>query len=78
MRTATNDSTNCTSHYYGTKATQEISQHSQLHNAQKDVDIERVAANKSKYFNPDHFNISYFRNSKPFSLFGFTFMQLIL
>ena len=51
--TATNDSTNCTSctmeprlHY-----AQEISQRSQLRNAHRDVNVGKVAANKSKYFN---------------------------
>ena len=50
---------------------QEISWHSQLHHAHKDVDVGRMAANKSKYYNPNHFNISYFRNPKPFSHFWF-------
>ena len=56
---------------------QKISQRSQLHNAHRDVDVGRVVANKTKYCNPKHFDISYFRNPKPFLLFGFTFMQWI-
>ena len=44
----------------------------------KDVNVGRVAAKKNKYYNSNHSNISYFRNPKPFSLFGFTFMQLII
>ena len=75
----TNDSTNCTSCIMEPKLhnAQVISRRSQLHNVHKDVDVERVASNKSKYCDPNHFNISYFRNPKAFSLFGFTFMQLI-
>jgi hypothetical protein len=54
---------------------QKISRRSQLRNAHKDVDVGRVAANKNDYnCNPNHFHISYFRNPKPFWLFGFTFM----
>ena len=56
---------------------QEISRCSQLHNAYRDVNVGREAANKREYYNPNHFNISYFRNPRPYSLFGFAFMQLI-
>ena len=53
--------------YYGTKATQctKISQRSQLHNAHRDLDVGRVATNKSIFCNPNHFDISYFRNHEP-------------
>ena len=56
---------------------QEILQRSQQSNGHKNVDVGRVVANKSEYCNPNHFNISYFNNLFSFSLFGFTFMQLI-
>ena len=56
---------------------QEVSRRSQLRNAHRDVDVGRGAANKSEYYNPTHFNISYFRKPKFFSIFDFTFMQLI-
>ena len=45
---------------------QEISRRSQLHNAHIGVDVGRVAANKNEYCNPNHLNISYFENPKPF------------
>jgi hypothetical protein len=48
-----------------------ISRRSQLHNAHIDVNVGRVAVNKSKSCN--HFDISLFRYLKSFSLFGFTF-----
>jgi hypothetical protein len=54
-----------------------ISRHSQLCNAHTNVDVGRVAMNENEYRNPNHFNISYLRNPKPFVIFGFTFMQLI-
>jgi hypothetical protein len=57
---------------------QEISRHSQLHNAHKNVDVGRVVVNKSEYCIPNHFDISYFRNPNSFSLFGFAIMQLII
>jgi hypothetical protein len=56
---------------------QKISSHSQPHMHTKNVNVGRMAANKSKYYNPNHFIISYFRNPKPFSLSGFTLEQLI-
>ena len=45
---------------------EEISPRSHLCNTHKDVNVGRVAANKSEYYNPNHSNISYFRNPKPF------------
>jgi hypothetical protein len=77
--TATKDSTNCTSHTMKPRLrnAQEISLRSQLRNAHNDVDVGRVVANKSEYCNPNHFHIPYLRNPKSFSLFGFTFMQLL-
>ena len=54
----------------------EISRHSQLHNAHIGVDVGRMVVNQNEYCNPNHFDISYFKNPKSFSLFGFTFMQL--
>jgi hypothetical protein len=50
--------------YYGTKTTQCTRSLTtfQLRNAHRDVDVGRVAANKSEYYNPTHFNISYIRN----------------
>ena len=77
--TTTNNSTNCTSRTIELRLqnAQEISRHSQLRNAHRGVDVGRVAVNKSEYCNLNHFNISYFKNPKPSSLFGFTFVQLI-
>jgi hypothetical protein len=74
--TATNDFTNCTSQTMEPRLhnAQEISRRSQLHNAHRDVNVRRVAVNKSKYFECNHFDISYFRNPIHFSLFGFTFL----
>ena len=76
---ATNNSTNYTSRTMEPRPhnAQKILRRSKLRNAHRDVNVGRVATNKSKYCNPNHFNISYFRNPKPFSLVGFTFMQLI-
>ena len=77
--TTTNNPTNGTSRTMEPRLhdAQEISRRSQLHNPHRDVDVGRVAANKNKYCNPNHLNISSFKNHKPFILFGFTFMQLI-
>ena len=68
---ATNDSTNCTSRTMKPRLhnAQEISRQSQLHNAHIDVNVEKVAANKSKYCHPNYYDISYLRNPKPFSFF---------
>ena len=57
--TATKNFTNCTSCTMEPRLhnAQEISQHSQLHNAHIDVNVVRVATNKSEYCNPNHFNI---------------------
>ena len=64
MHTTKNDSTNCTSRTIGSRLhdAQESSQCFQLHNAHKDVDVGKEAANKIDYCNPNHFDISYFRN----------------
>jgi hypothetical protein len=55
----TNDITNCTSCTMEPRLhnAQEISRHSQLHNAHKNVDVGRVVVNKSEYCNPNHFDI---------------------
>ena len=68
--TVTNNSTNYTSRTMEPRLHngQEISRHFQLHNAHRDVDVGRVVANKSEFRNPNHFDISYLRNLKPFSL----------
>ena len=42
---------------------QEISQPSQLDNAH--INVGRVAANKSEYCNPKHFNVSYLETLYP-------------
>ena len=78
--TATNESTNYTSHTMEPKLhnAQGISRGSQLHNAHRDVDVGRVAANKSDNCNPNHFNNSYFRNPKPYSFFGFTLYVIVI
>ena len=76
---ATKDSTNFTSRTIEPRLykAQETSRRSQLHNAHKDVNVERVAVNKCEYSNPTYVDISYFRNPKHFSLFYFIFMQVI-
>ena len=48
---------------------QEISQRSQLRNAYRDVDVGRMIANKNEHSSLNHFDISYFRNLKPFHFF---------
>ena len=65
---ATNDSTNYTSRTMEPRPhnAQKILRRSKLRNAHRDVNVGRVATKKSKYCNPNHFNISYFRNPKPF------------
>jgi len=77
--TATKNSTNYTSYTMEPRLhnAQKISQHSQLHNAYRNVNVGRLATNKNKYYNPNHFDISYFRNPILFSLLGYTFLQLI-
>jgi hypothetical protein len=69
---ATNDYTNYTSRTMEPRLhnAQEVSRHSQLRNVHKNVDVGRVTTNKSEYYKPNHFNISY-------SLFRFMCMQLI-
>ena len=44
---------------------------SQLHDAHNDVDVGIMAADKNKFCNTNHFNISYFRNPISFSLVDF-------
>ena len=68
-----NDSTNRTSRTMKPRLhnVQETSQPYQLRNAHKDVHVGRVAVNKNEYCNPNHFNIPYFRNPKPFVTFQF-------
>ena len=63
-----NDPTNCTSHTMKPRLhnAKEISRRSQLCNAHKDVDVGRVAVNKSEYYNTNHFNISYLETLNPF------------
>ena len=77
--TATNNSPNCTSHTLEAR----------LHNAQEPHDVlnyvmhteilmlEESRQTKASIVTLTNFNISFFRNPEPFSLFGFIFTQLI-